>query len=79
MTTRPVPTPETAVWYFIAATFVFTVGPTLFTPGITFTMTDFLIYGSGILLFILGVVTYFKENRLRREAAQKQTGHSAKS
>lgn len=60
--------PETAVWYFVGATFAFVLGPMLFSDGglDRWQTVLFMILGAG--LFTGGCVVFAKERRLRREA-----------
>ncbi|WP_120002812.1 hypothetical protein [Nesterenkonia muleiensis] len=63
--------PETAVWYFVGATFAFALGPMLFSDGGPDRWQTVLSMILGAGLFISGCVVFAKERRLRREAQSK--------
>lgn len=61
-------TPETAVWYFIGATFAFALGPSLFSGGESLGWQAILFNVLGIVAFVCGCVVFIRELRLRKEA-----------
>jgi hypothetical protein len=57
----------TAVWYFVAATFVVVIGPLLLAPGPGHWLQLFWI-GFGILLILLGSIVWICERRKLKES-----------
>lgn len=62
--------PETAVWYFVGATFAVTVGPMMFGGDgeIAWVTPSFILLG--VVLIICGGIQLGKEIRLKKEAKQ---------
>ena len=53
-------TPDTAVWYFVAAAFIFALPPMFF---------EWAWRAGGVLTMMLGFITWRRERRLRQSAA----------
>lgn len=69
-------TGETAVWYFIGATFAFALGPSLFSSGQALDWQTLLFNSLGVVAFICGCVVFVKELRIRRVAKQAAAGQT---
>lgn len=61
-------TADTAVWYFVAATFAVVCGPLLLTPDPGHWLQLFWM-GFGVLLIILGSIVWTRERRAPGEPA----------
>ena len=75
MSTEAKKTPQTAVWYFVGATFAFALGPTLFSSGDPTGWQTILFMILGAVLFVCGCAVFAKELRLRREAKRQASLH----
>lgn len=60
-------TPETSVWYFVGATFIFS-SPALFFRDSALPWLPFVTYGLGLVVFVTGIVVFVREQRQRRSA-----------
>lgn len=69
-TKKKTETPETAVWYFIGATFAFALGPSLFNSGESLGWQAMLLNILGVVAFVCGCVVFVQERRKRKEAKQ---------
>lgn len=68
--------PETAVWYFVGATFALTVGPMMFGGAEESTWQTVLFIALGVLLIICGGIQLGKEIRFKKEA-KEAAAHTA--
>lgn len=67
-------TPQTAVWYFVGATFVF-LSPTLIFQfqGADVLWLRLLTLGVGLVIFTSGIVVLAREQRQRRDSRDADT------
>lgn len=61
-------TPDTAVWYFVAATLIFALPP-MFFDGEPPVISEWAWRAGGVLTMMLGFITWRRERRLRQSAA----------
>lgn len=71
MTTKT-KTPQTAVWYFIGATFIF-ISPTLFFPDVGMWL-PIASLALGLLVFTFGAFVFFRELGLTRTTSRPTAG-----
>lgn len=65
-------TPQTSVWYFVAATFIF-ASRALFFRDFDPPWLPFVTYGLGLVVFVTGVVVFVREERQRRSSGTRKS------
>ena len=65
-------TPQTAVWYFVGATFMF-VSPTLIFQGSDLLWLRLLTLGAGLITLTSGILVWTREQQQRRAARDADT------
>lgn len=63
----PQKAPDTAVWYFIGATFMFALGPMVFSAGDPGAWQVAVFVILGMVVMACGVVVFVRERRQRKQ------------